>query len=117
MKEATKNIAEVDEQDGQHHEKRDAKAKFFPNQITQAFARDRAHAGGDFLHHDQSQRDRNHGPKQLVAELCPSLRVRDDAVCIIVHVRGNEPRTDNSEEQQDPDFPAFQESHACNYRK
>src|SRR5436190_1766020 len=43
------NVAEVDQQDGEHHEEGDAEAEFFADEIAESLAGDRAHAGGDFL--------------------------------------------------------------------
>jgi hypothetical protein len=45
-------------------------------------------------------------------ELRPGSRVGVDAVGIVVDVRGNKTRTDNSEKQQDLGLRAFQDSHA-----
>ena len=81
----------------------------------QALAGDRAHAS-EISHHDQSESDGDHGPQQLVSELSTGLGVGDNAVGIVVHVGGDETRTDDGEEQQYPDFPASQESHVRNSR-
>ena len=107
------HVAEVDDDQADHHEERDAKSKFLANQIAQALAGDRAHAGGDLLHHDQRHRDRDHGPEQHVSELGPGRGIGPDAAGIVVHVRGDETRPDDGEEDQKPDFPAFQEGHAA----
>jgi len=69
------DIAEVNYQDSEHHEEGDAEAEFFADKIAEAFACDRAHAGGHFLHHDQRKRDRDHGPEKEIAELRPGGRV------------------------------------------
>ena len=96
----------------EHHEKRDAQAEFFADQIAQALAGDGAHAGAHLLHHDQRQRDRDHGPQQKISELRAGLRIGQDAAGIVVDVRGDDPRPDYGEEQQGPAFPAFQKLHA-----
>src|SRR5579864_62238 len=55
------DVAEVDEEDGEHHEKGDAKTEFLADQVAQSFAGDCAHACGNFLDHDERHGDRNHG--------------------------------------------------------
>ena len=92
-----------------HHEERDAESEFLANQIAQALAGNGAHAGGNLLHHDQRHGDGDHGPQQHVPELGPGCGIGPDASGIVVHVRGNKTRTDDGEEDQKPDFPAFQE--------
>ena len=39
------HVAEIDDDQSDHHQERDAKAKLFANQVAQALAGDRAHAG------------------------------------------------------------------------
>ena len=63
------DVAEVGDDQRQHQEERQPEAEFLANQIAQPLARDGAHARDHFLHHDQRDRDRNHGPEQRVAEL------------------------------------------------
>ena len=88
------------------------KPEFFADEIAQALAGDRAHAGAHLLHHDQGDRDRDHGPEQKMSELRSGLGIGQDAAGIIVDVGGDESRPDDGEEQQDPGFPAFQKLHA-----
>ena len=95
--------------------KGDPEAEFFADQVAQALAGDRAHAGAHFLHHDQGERDRDHGPQQKMSELCAGVRVGEDAAGIVVDVRGNKARADDGEEQQDPGFPTFQKFHAHDF--
>ena len=106
------HVAEVDDDQADHHEKGDAESELLANQIAQALAGDGAHAGGDLLHHDQRHGDRDHGPQQHVSELGAGCGIGPDAAGIVVHVGGNKTRTDDGEEDQQPDFPAFQEVHA-----
>ena len=63
------HVAEVDEQNPEHHEERDAESEFFANQVAESFAGHCAHARRDFLNYDQGKRDRNHGPQQAVPKL------------------------------------------------
>ena len=108
------HITEVDDQDSEHHEKCDAEPEFLADQIAEALAGDRAHAGADFLHHDQGQRNRDQRPQQQMPELRPGSRVGVDAVGIVVDVRGDKARADYGEKQHQPGLPAFQEFHASN---
>ena len=105
------DVAEVDDQNSDHHEERDAQAELLADQVAQAFAGDGAHAGAHFLHHDQRERDRDHGPKKKMSELGAGLRIGQDAAGIVVDVRGDKARPDDGEEQQDPGLPASQELH------
>ena len=66
----------------------------------------------DLLHYDQGHGNGNQGPQQHVAKLRTGRRIGLDAVGIVVDVGGNETGSDDGEEDQDPDFPAFPESHA-----
>ena len=56
------DVAEVRDQNTEHHEKRNSQAVFFADQIAQALARNRAHAGAHLLHYDQGDRNRDHRP-------------------------------------------------------
>jgi hypothetical protein len=103
-------VAEVDNQNSQHHQKRDAKAKLFADQVAKALAGDRAHAGAHLLHHDQGQRDGNHGPQQKKSVLRPGLRIGQDAAGVVVDVRGDDARPYHRQEQQSSAFPTFQET-------
>ena len=112
------HVAEVDDDQADHHEKRDAESELLANQIAQALAGDRAHAGAHFLHHDQRHGDGDHGPEQHVSELRAGGGIGPDAAGIVVDVRGDETRTDDGEERSaDPDFPTFQEFHATQARQ
>ena len=100
------HVAEVGDQNSQHHQKGDAEAEFFADQVAQALAGDRAHAGAHLLHHDQGQRDRDHGPQQEKSVLRPGLGVGQDAAGIVVDVGRDDPRPDYGEEQQGPASPS-----------
>jgi hypothetical protein len=78
-----------------HHQKGDAQAELFADEVAEAFAGDHAHAGAHLLHDDQGQGDGNHGPEQRVAVLRAGLRVGEDAAGVVVDVGGDEagPRT------------------------
>src|ERR1700721_1036521 len=106
------DIPEIGDQDPDHHEKRDAETVFLPKQITQPLAGHGAHTGTHFLHHDQGESDRNHGPQQKMPELRPGGGIGQDAAGIIVDVCGNESRSDYGKEEQDPDLRAPQKLHA-----
>ena len=88
-------------------------AEFFADQVAQAFAGHGAHARAHLLHYDQRDRGRNHRPQEQVAELRAGLRIRQDAVGIVVDVRGNKSRSYDGKDQQDLDLPASQKIHAC----
>ena len=100
------HVAEVGDDQRQHQEERDPEAELLANQIAQALAGDRAHARRHLLHDDQRDRGRNHRPQQRVAELRAGHRVGPDAAGVVVDVRGDEPGTDDREEQHDARAPA-----------
>ncbi len=106
------HVAEVGDQNSEHHQKRDAQAELFADQIAQALAGHRAHAGGHLLHHDQRECDRDHGPEQKKSVLRAGLGIGEDAAGIVVDVGGDDPRSDYSQEQQGPASQSFQKSHA-----
>ena len=100
------DVAEIRNQNPEHHQERDPQAEFFADQIAQSFAGNRPHAGAHLLHHDQGDRNRDHRPQQHVAELRAGLRIRQDAAGIVVDIRGDEARSYDGEKQQDPELPA-----------
>jgi hypothetical protein len=104
-------LPKVDDQDADHHEEGDAETEFLADEVAQALAGDRAHAGAHFLHHDQRERDRDHGPKKKMSKLCPGLGVDQDAAGIVIDVRGNKTRADYGEKEQDPGFRASEKLH------
>ena len=106
------DVAEIRDQNAEHHEEGDAQAELFADEVAKAFAGDGAHAGAHFLDHNQRDGDWDHRPEQHVAELRAGSRVRKDATGIVVDVRGNKSGSYHGEEEQDLDFPAFQEFHA-----
>ena len=106
------HIAEIGDQNPKHHQKRDTQSEFLADQVAQALAGHGPHAGTHLLHHDQRDRNRDHGPQQKMSELRPGGRIGQDAAGIIVDVRGNEPRTHHGKEQQDPALPTSQKPHA-----
>jgi hypothetical protein len=80
--------------------------------VAQALARNRSHASAHLLHHDQRDGDRDHGPQKRVAELRPGLRIGKDSTGIVVDICGDEARPYDGEEQQQPELPSSQKSHA-----
>src|SRR5215468_1463664 len=105
------HIAEIRDQNADHHEESNAQPKLFTDQVAESFARYRPHAGGHLLHHNQGQGDGNHGPQEGVSKLGARRRIRPDAAGIVIDVCGNKARTDNCQEQQDLGLPASQELH------
>ena len=81
-----------------HGEERHAQAELFADQIGEAFAGDRAHARGHFLHHDQRDGGRDQRPQQRVAELRARLRVGEDAAGVVIDVGGDESRPQDGKE-------------------
>jgi hypothetical protein len=63
-------------------------------------------------HNDQSDGGWNHRPQEHVAELRAGLRVREDAVRVVVDICRDEARPHDSKEEQEPEFPTSQEFHA-----
>ena len=55
-------IAEVDDQDTDHHEEGNAEAKLFPDEVAETLAGYGTHASRDLLDHDQRQGGGNHRP-------------------------------------------------------
>ena len=106
------DVSEICNQNADHHEEGNAQAVFFPDQIAQALARDRSHAGAHLLHYDQGDRGRDHGPQEHVAELRAGLRIGQDAIGIVVNIRGDDARPHDGEEHQEPELPTSQEFHA-----
>ena len=104
------HVAEVGDDQPQHHEKRNPQAVFLADQIAQPLAGGRAHARRHLLHHDQRDRHGDHDPEQEVAELRSGGGVGIDTAGVIVHVRGDEPGTDDGQEHQQADSPDFQPS-------
>ena len=98
-------VAEVGDDQTQHHEKRNPQTVLFADEIAEALAGGRAHARRHLLHHDQRDGHGDHDPQQQVSELSSSGRVGVDTAGVIVHVRGDEPRTDDGQEHQQSDSP------------
>jgi hypothetical protein len=48
------HVAEVDDQDSDHHEKGNSETEFLADEIAKAFTGNGAHAGADFLNDNQS---------------------------------------------------------------
>src|SRR5947209_1273360 len=84
------HVAKVGDQDSDHHEERDAEAKFLPDEVAEPLAGHGAHARGHFLHDDQRYGYWNDRPQQHVAELRPGRRVRPNAAGIVVDVRSDD---------------------------
>ena len=99
------------QQDHQHE--REAQPELLADQVAEALARDHAHARAHLLHHDQRDRDGNHGPQQRVAVLRAGLRVGEDAAGVVIDIGGNESGTENGQKQQYPDSPTL--PHACGF--
>ena len=99
------HVAEVGDDQPQHHEERNPQAIFFADEIAEPFTGGRAHARRHLLHHDQRDRHGDHDPEQKVAELCSSGGVGIDTAGVIVHVGGDEPRTNDGQEHQQADSP------------
>ena len=55
-------VAEIDDQDPDHHEERDSEPKLFADEVTKSLAGNSTHTGRDLLNHDQRQCGRDHGP-------------------------------------------------------
>ena len=99
------HIAEVGDDQAEHHEERDAEAVLFANEIAQAFAGDRAHARRHLLHHDQRDGHGNHHPQQRVAELRAGRRVGVDTSGVVVDVGGDEAGADDGQQHQQTHSP------------
>ena len=85
-----------------------AQPELFADQVAQAFAGDRPHAGAHFLHHQQSHGDGDHGPQQGVAELGSGIGVGENAAGIVIDVGGDKARPQHGEEEQYADSPALE---------
>src|SRR5271166_3227939 len=80
------HVAEICDQDAEHHQKRDTEAVFFANQVAQTLASYGAHAGAHLLYHDEGERDGDHRPEEKKAVLGSGLRIGEDAAGIVVDV-------------------------------
>src|SRR5207302_9709085 len=96
---------------GHHHQESDAQPELFADQVAEPFARHCTHARRNLLDHDQGDGDGNQRPQQVMPIFRAGKRIREDAIGIIVNIRGDEARTDYCEYQQDPGLPASQELH------
>ena len=96
----------VDDQH-RHQEERDPEAELLPDQIAQPFARDRTHARGHLLHDDEGDGGGNHRPQQRIAELRPGDGVRPDPPGVVAALAGDQPGTDDGDEERQPALPAF----------
>src|SRR5262249_22536766 len=81
-----RSIADAAEDEEQEAPERHLDAEIFTNQIGEALARNRAHAGAHLLHDDQHDGYRQKDPEQRVSELGAGLRVREDAADVVVGV-------------------------------
>ena len=81
-------------------QERHAEAELLADQVAQPLAGDGAHARRHLLDDDQRDRDRDHRPQQRVAELRAGQRIGEDAAGVVVDVGGDEPGTDDREEQR-----------------
>ena len=101
------HVGVVDHHQQHHQHKREPQPELLADQVAQALARHHAHAGAHLLHHDQRNRDGNHGPQQRVAVLRACLGVGEDAAGVVIDVGGNESGAENGQKQQYPDSPAL----------
>src|SRR5208282_2280485 len=106
------DVSKIGDQNAEHHKEGNPQAVFFPDQIAQPLAGHRSHAGAHLLHYDQGDCSRDHGPQEHVAELRAGLRIGQDAVGIVVDIRGDEARSYYGKKQQEPELPTSQEFHA-----
>ena len=86
------DVAEVDDDEQDHHDEGHAEAELFADEVAEAFAGDDAHAGAHLLHDDEREGDGDHRPEEGVAELRASLRVGEDAAGVVVDVGRDEAR-------------------------
>ena len=105
------DVAEIRDQNSDHHQECDTETEFLADQVAEAFpvtapmraviswTTIRARVMGIMVH------------SREMSELRAGRRVGPDAAGIVIDVRGNKPRTDYCEEQQDPGLPASQKLH------
>jgi len=92
-----------------HHEKRQAQAELFADEVGEALARDGAHARAHFLRDDENQGDGQEGPEREIAVFRASGRVGVDTAGIVVDHGGDKTRPKDREEDQQVIAEAAQE--------
>ena len=90
-------VAQVHQEGGDHDEERGAEAELLADQVGEAFAGDHAHAGAHLLADVEGDGHGNERPEQRVAELCAGRGVHGDAAGVVVHVGGDDARTDDGQ--------------------
>jgi hypothetical protein len=101
------DVAEVDQEAGDHHKEGGAKAEFLANEVGEAFARDHAHARAHFHGHVKGHGHRNEGPQQSVAVGRSSLSVGGDTAGVVIHVGSDDARADDGQEQEETAAPSI----------
>ncbi len=104
------DIAEVGDDQTQHHEKCDPQAIFFADQVAQTLARRRTHTGRHLLHNNQGDGHGDHDPEQKISKLGSGSGIGVNAAGVIVDIRGDEPGADDGQEHQQADSPDFKPS-------
>ena len=77
-------------------------SELLADQVRQALAGYRPHARSHFLNHYQSDGGWDQCPQEHVAEFCPGLGVGQNPARIVVHICGDESRTEDGKKCQHP---------------
>ena len=101
------DVVEVDHHQQDHHDERHAQAELLADEVGEALAGDGAHARAHFLHHDQGDRDRYHGPQELVSVGGAGLRVGEDAARVVIDIGGDEAGAEDGEDDDQAHAPGL----------
>ena len=101
-------VAEIHDQEEGHQDERHAQTEFLTDQVCQALARHHAHARHHLLHNDERHRDGDQRPQQAEPELRPSLGIGQDAARVVIHVGGDDARSDDRHEDDQVEAQAAQ---------
>ncbi len=104
------HVAEVGDDQPQHHEKRDPQSVLFADEVAEPFSGDRAHAGRHFLHDDEGDGHGDHDPQQQISELRAGGGVGVNSTGVVVDVSRDEAWADNGQQHQEADSPNFETS-------
>jgi hypothetical protein len=90
-------VTHINYEAGKNEKKRRPETKFFPDQIGKPLPRYDAHASAHFFGNVEGDGHGNERPEQRVAVHRSGLRIDRDSAGIVVHIGGDDARTDDGE--------------------